>query len=173
MAEEMDNTIELLQHVWTQLMEPADEDWTTGSLDEMTALLAQLSEIQAFLGSVTQSLMQEMAAKMEADEVITGAGTITRRPRYSSTWIDETSKDRMHEDVLRALVQRVAVDPGTGEVVMPIQRAIQETWRLVTEAFSLGADPKASFRKVLGLRPDEYRAKRMTGYTVTPPEMRY
>jgi hypothetical protein len=108
---------------------------------------------------------------MEADtETITGVGVLTRKKRTSSAWLDDDARDRMYDDAARAIIQKVAIDPMTGEVHPPLANAVRETWRLVQESFSLGADPKAGFRKVLGLQPDIYRSKYATGFTVAITE---
>lgn len=144
---------------------------TDGTLRDLAARHRTIMEAAAALADVRDSLAQAIAEVMEEDVVVVaGVGNLTRRPKTSATWIDDQARERMMEDAARAFIGRVAVDPATGEIHGPIAQAVRETWRLVQDAFSISADPKVGFRKVLGLAPDDYRAKRRTGYTVAISE---
>jgi hypothetical protein len=117
---------------------------------------------------VGYDLRADIAERMEDDEMtLTGIGTLRRRPVYSSTWTDDEAKSRMWDDAVGAIVRRVAVDPATGEIHRHLANIVSETWRLVTDAFSLGADPKTPFKKTLGLDPGDYRSRRRLGQTVS------
>lgn len=144
---------------------------TEGTTAEIAMRLAEIRSILGNLRSVEDELIEELSARMEDDQVaITGVGMVSRKPRTSSTWIDEDSRERMMEDSIRAMIQRTCVDPATGEIHPPLARVASEIWRLTTESFSFVADPKSAFRKVLGLAPDEYRSKRVTGYNISIEE---
>jgi hypothetical protein len=144
---------------------------TDGTLKDLAQSLELCFRINAQLREITDVLQEDIAARMEDDTAsIAGVGIVQRKPRTSSTWLDDSSRERMMDDAISAIVRRVAVDPATGEMHPPLANAAREVWRLTQDAFSFGADPKTAFRKVLGLAPDEYRAKRVTGYTVSITE---
>ena len=144
---------------------------TEGTLNELVRRLELCHRMTATLRDKIDALNEDIAARMENDTAtIAGVGTVQRKPRTSSTWLDDTSRERMMDDAISAIIRRVAVDPATGEMHAPIANAAREVWRLTQDSFSFGADPKAAFRKVLGLAPDEYRAKRTVGYTIAITE---
>jgi hypothetical protein len=147
------------------------DDITDGALPEITSHYSHLIEIQTVVRDLLDHVAEQIAERMETDQMtITGVGSVVRKPRTSSTWIHEDSREQMLEDAVSAIVQRVALDPATGEVYAPLANTARETFRLVQDAFSIGADPKMAFRKVLGLQPDEYRSKRVTGYNIVIEE---
>lgn len=144
---------------------------TDGTLAELTQRLDLCNRISSQIRVLTDALQEDIASRMEEDVAsIAGIGIVQRKPRTSSTWIDDTSKERMMDDAISAIIRKVAVDPASGEIHGPLANVAREVWRLTQDAFSFTADPKAAFKKVLGLAPDEYRAKRVTGYTVTITE---
>jgi hypothetical protein len=142
-------------------------DPTDASLNEVARRLDLVDQITLILNDLTVALQMDIAERMEDDtQVIAGIGQFVRRKKESSVWKDETSRERMFDDAKRAIAQKVARDPMTGEIMMPLVQVARETFDLIEESFSLGAQPKAAFRKRLGLQPDEYRVRSTTGYTV-------
>lgn len=138
-----------------------------GSVPELAANLEAIQRIIAVARDIEYNLTETLVAAMEADTVeVSGIGRVNRKARTSSQWIDDESRDRMFDDATRAMIQRLAIDPMTGEVHPPLANTVRETVRLVQESFSISGDPKAGFRKVLGLQPDEYRSKYVTGWSV-------
>jgi cysteinyl-tRNA synthetase len=160
-----------LAEVLTSLELLQAETMTEGSLNELVRRLDLCQRMTSNLRDKIDELNEDIASRMEDDTAtITGVGVVQRKARTSSTWLDDSSRERMMDDAISAIVRRVAVDPATGEMYAPIANAAREVWRLTQDAFSFGADPKTAFRKVLGLAPDEYRAKRVTGYTISITE---
>lgn len=146
----------------------ADTSLDDGTLTELAQRYDLATRAASVLEAIVVRLSNAVAERMENDEMeVAGVGKLARKPRTSSVWIDDTSRERMLEDTINAIVRRVAVDPASGEVHQPLAMVAREVWRLTNDAFSFTADPKVPFRKVLGLRPDEYRSKRVTGYRVT------
>jgi hypothetical protein len=149
----------------------ATEAITEGTLDELVRRLDICQRIVANVKDKMDELNEDIASRMEADTAtIAGIGVVQRKPRTSSTWIDDMSRERMMDDAISAMIRRVATDPASGEIHGPLANVAREVWRLTQDSFSFTADPKAAFRKVLGLAPDEYRAKRVTGYTISITE---
>lgn len=148
-----------------------DETITDSDIREISYRLKLAYAIQDESRRVIEMISEHLAPSMEDDEMtITGVGTLARRPRYSSTWLNDSSREEMYADAITAIVRRVATDPMTGEVHPPLNKTVREAWKLILEVFSFSADPKVAFRKTLGLQPDEYRAKRKIGHTVTIKE---
>jgi len=144
------------------------DDLTDGTTAETARRLSLLQDIISTAQILTDSLTEDIAARMENDQmVIAGIGQLVRKRRTSSAWLDDSARERMHDDAVHEIIKRVALDPMTGEIHPPLANTTREVWRLVNESFSIGADPKAGFRKVLGLQPDMYRSKYTTGYSVT------
>lgn len=144
---------------------------TEGTVRDLSHRLNLCNVITTWAKDYADELAESLAATMEDDvQTITGVGVVTRKKRTSSAWIDDDARERMLDDTARALIEKVAVDPMTGEVHPPLANATREVFRLVQEAFSFVAEPKAGFRKSLGLQPDLYRTKYTTGYTVTISE---
>ncbi len=167
----MEQTNKILDELVFKLKIISLEDLTEGTLQELAQRLATCNALTSVLKYVTDALQDDIAARMETDTAeVSGVGMIQRKARTSSTWIDDSSKEQMMDDAISAIIRRVAVDPATGEVHPPLANAAREVWRLTQDAFSFTADPKTAFRKVLGLAPDEYRAKRVTGYTISITE---
>lgn len=149
----------------------SEEEVTQGSMAVLAHRLDLAQRLSSEIKTVVDLLTEQIASQMEQDTTnIDGLGTVQRKPRMSSTWIDDTSRERMMEDTINAIVRRVATDPATGEMHKPLANCAREVWRLTQDSFSFTADPKVAFRKVLGLAPDEYRSKRVTGYTVSITE---
>lgn len=147
------------------------ETATDGTLTELAQRLDLCYRIAAQVREITDALQDDIASRMEDDTTsIAGIGVVQRKARTSSTWIDDTSRERMMDDAIGAIIRRVAIDPASGEIHGPLANVAREVWRLTQESFSIGADPKAGFRKVLKLAPDEYRSKRITGYTIAITE---
>jgi hypothetical protein len=167
----METTNQILEEIVFKTKILSLESLTEGTLQELAKRLDLCYSLTSALKYMTDEIQEDIAARMETDSTeIQGVGLVQRKPRTSSTWIDDSSRERMMEDAISAIIQRVAVDPATGEMHRPLANAAREVWRLTQDAFSFTADPKTAFRKVLGLAPDEYRAKRVTGYTVTITE---
>lgn len=153
------------------VMAISHERVTDSTLSELTHNYALLVEIRTAVNDLIDHCSQQIAERMEDDTMtITGVGHVMRKPRTSSTWLHDDSREQMMDDAVSAIIKRVALDPATGEVYPPLANAVRETFRLTQDAFSIGSDPKLAFRKVLGLQPDEYRAKRVTGYNITIEE---
>lgn len=166
---ELATVLEALQRL--RQSQNGDEEMVFMTLNELVATFDLAQRVIIETRQIADDLNEAIASRMESDsESIEGIGVVLRKPKTSSTWIDDTSRERMMDDAISAIVRRVAVDPATGEMHAPLANAAREVWRLTQDAFSFTADPKAAFRKVLGLAPDEYRAKRVTGYTVTITE---
>lgn len=139
-----------------------------GDLRDLATRLAILQGIISLANDRIYEINDEIAARMEDDEqVIAGVGQLVRRRKTSSSWIDDEAKNRQHADALAAIISRVAIDPMTGEIHPPLVNTTREVWRLISESFSIGADPKTGFKKILGLDPKDYRSKYDTGYTVS------
>jgi hypothetical protein len=146
----------------------SDEVLTTEELAQRLNLCKRLISV---LAASADAMSEDLAGRMEADDVtLTGVGRLLRKPRYSSTWLDDDARERMYDDAIRAIIQRTCTDPATGEVHQPLAQTAREVWRLTTESFSFVADPKSAFRKTLGLAPDTYRSKRVTGFSVAIEE---
>jgi hypothetical protein len=142
-------------------------DITDGTTAELARRFSLIHDITTQLQMLAESLTEDIAARMEEDQmVVAGVGQLVRKRRMSSAWLDDEARERMHDDAISEIIKRVAVDPMTGEIHPPLANATREAWRLINESFSIGADPKAGFRKVLGLAPDMYRTKYATGFTV-------
>lgn len=164
----MEETTTLIKDVLGALEMMTEETLTAGSLDELVRRLELMHRTAIRVKDLTDALTQQIGSRMESNETaISGVGVVQRKARTSSTWIDDLSKERMMDDAISAIVRRVATDPASGEIHAPLANVAREVWRLTQDAFSFGADPKTPFRKVLGLAPDEYRAKRTTGYTIS------
>lgn len=144
------------------------KEMSEGDLRELSTRLATLQGVISLANDLIYEINDEIAARMEDDEqVIAGVGQLVRRRKTSFSWIDDEAKTRQHADALSAIVSRVAVDPMTGEIHPPLANTTREVWKLISECFSIGADPKTGFKKILGLDPKDYRSKYDTGYTVT------
>lgn len=141
---------------------------TTPDLARRLDLLHRLTTATRLL---QDEIVESLSASMEEDTMtITGVGQVVRKPKFSSTWIDDDSRERMFDDAVRSIIKKVALDKMTGEVHPALSNAVRETFNLLEASFSIGADPKAGFRKQLGLQSDEYRAKRRTGYSIAIEE---
>lgn len=146
-------------------------DIDSGTPTELAQRLELALRARATLNDIIDAITDNLASNMEEDTMtVAGVGVFTRKARTSSSWIDDGAKERMYDDAVREIVHKIAIDPMTGEVHPPLANAVRETWRIIGECFSLGADPKSAFRKSLGLQPDLYRTKYTTGYTVTIAE---
>lgn len=141
---------------------------TDAPLDELARRFSLVQQSITRLRDISDEITESLAASMEDDQMtIAGVGVFTRKKRTSSSWMTDDSRENMYDDAVRAIIGKVAIDPMTGEVHPPLANAVRQTWNLVTEAFSIGADPKAAFRKSLGLDPSIYRSKYATGYQIT------
>ena len=160
-----------LGDLYQQINEINIDEVSEGTLTDVARRLDLCHRMTTQLKLIIDVLTEDVASRMEDDTTsITGVGVLQRKPKTSSTWIDDTSKERMMDDAIHAIIRRVAVDPASGEVHPPLANVAREVWRLTQDSFSFTADPKTAFRKVLGLAPDEYRAKRVTGYSVAITE---
>lgn len=156
---------DLLRRILSDLETMADP--SEGPIDEIARRLDLADQIQMLISELLAGLQMEIAERMEADtQVIAGIGQFTRRAKESSTWRDESSRERMFDDAKRAIAQRLARDPQTGEIIQPLAQIAREAFDLIEASFSLGAQPKTAFRKTLGLQPDEYRIRSSSGFTV-------
>lgn len=167
----MTDTSALLADTLSIIAGISDEQITDGALEALAHRLETAQQLSQQVKNMIDLLTDAISSQMEQDvAAIAGLGVVQRKPRTSSTWIDEASKERMMDDAISAIIRRVAIDPASGEIHAPLANCAREVWRLTQDSFSFTADPKVAFRKVLGLAPDEYRAKRVTGYTVTITE---
>jgi hypothetical protein len=158
----------LLAGIASRARDLAGDDATEGTTAQVAHRLSSIREAITALREADDLLSDDLAARMEEDEIaITGVGSIRRKARTSSTWIDDSARERMMEDAIRAIIQETCVDPATGEIHGPLAQVARTVWRLTHDSFSVTADPKVAFRRALGLSPDDYRAKRMTGYTIS------
>lgn len=158
----------LLAGIASRARELATDEVTEGTTAQVAHRLSAIREAIAVLRDADDLLSDDLAARMEDDQVvITGVGSLRRKARTSSTWIDDSSRERMMEDAIRAIIQETCVDPATGEIHGPLAQVARTVWRLTHDSFSITADPKVAFRRALGLSPDDYRAKRVTGYTIS------
>lgn len=142
-----------------------------GTPPDLARRLDLLNRISVTARALVDEIVETLSASMEEDSiVIAGIGNVVRKPKFSSTWIHEDSREQMFDDAVRAIIQKVALDKMTGEVHPALSNAVRETFNLLDSAFSFGADPKTGFRKNLGLQADIYRAKRRTGYSIAIEE---
>jgi hypothetical protein len=140
---------------------------TEGTPSDLARRLDLLSRLVATSKLLQEELTESLSASMEEDSLsIAGVGNVVRKARYSSTWINDDSREQMFDDAVRVIIRKLATDKMTGEVHPALSNAIRETYNLLDASFSFGADPKTGFRKQLGLQPDEYRAKRQTGFSI-------
>lgn len=141
---------------------------TEGTPSDLARRLDLLSRLVSASRLLQDEITESLSASMEDDSlVIAGVGNVVRKAKYSSTWIHDSSREQMFDDAVRVIVQKLATDKMTGEVHPALSNAIRETYNLLDSSFSFGADPKTGFRKQLGLQPDEYRAKRQTGFSIS------
>lgn len=150
-----------------------EQDIRVGSIEDLAVRLSLLHKITALCKDLIELIDQKAADEMTAEEMnIPGVAYLIREAKESSSWVDDTARDKMFEDGIDAISRIVAVDRETGEILDNLVATSKETWRLVKEAFSIGADPKAAFRKVLRLDPKDYRNKVTTGYKIKVSEPR-
>lgn len=142
-----------------------------GTPSDLARRLDLLYRLSSTIKLAQDELVETLSASMEEDSLtINGVGNVVRKPRFSSTWINEDSREQMFDDAVRAIIKKVALDKMTGEVHPALSNAVRETFNLLEASFSIGADPKAGFRKQLGLQADEYRSKRRTGFSIAIEE---
>lgn len=162
------NPDELVNDLFKTADALTNTDPSEGAFADLAHRLAVVKGTITLLQEVADTITASVASDMESDTVtVSGVGVLTRKPRYSSTWVDDDARERMFDDAVREIIHQVATDPMTGEVHGPLANAVRQAWALTLESFSLGADPKAAFRKKLGLQPDTYRSRYVTGHTVT------
>lgn len=138
-----------------------------GTPSDLARRLDLLSRLVSFCRLLQEEITESLSASMEEDTLsIAGVGNVVRKPKYSSTWLNDDSREQMFDDAIRVIVQKLATDKMTGEVHPALSNAIRETYNLLDSSFSFGADPKTGFRKQLGLQADEYRSKRRTGFSI-------
>lgn len=129
-------------------------------------LLADADGAHGMLNAIGADLNDSLAAEMEHNEVeVPGVGWLSRAPKVSKRWKDDTSRERMLDDMARAIGDEVAMNPETGEVIRPIRRAAMLAVSMMLEAISV-SDPKKAFRTRLGLEPADYKVEEESGYTV-------
>lgn len=150
------------------------EDPRVGSLDDLAVRLRDLHKITKICKDIIGLIEQRVAGEMTAKEMnLPGVAYPTRERKTSESWVDkDTSRDKMLEDGISAIVRIVAVNRETGEILDDRAKTSREVWKLVCDSFSIGADPKKAFREVLGLDPSDYRNKDTTGYKITVEEPR-
>lgn len=157
----------------TKPPETLGDDPRSGTLTELAFRLKELNWIIMISKNLIEEITQAAAGEMTAAEMnIPGVAYLTLENKTSTSWVDDTSRDKMFEDGISAIVGIVAVDRGTGEIHDHIAKASREVWRLTLESFSIGADPKTAFKKVLGLDPRDYRNKDTAGYKIKIQEPR-
>jgi hypothetical protein len=155
-------SLEGIDQLTIAISTPADLAWRLDLLYRITSTIRVLQD----------EIVETLAASMEEDQMlIAGLGNLVRKQKFSSSWINEDSRERMFDDAMHAITAQIGVDPMTGEVHPALSRAIRETYRLLDACFSFSADPKAGFRKTLNLRTDDYRAKRQTGFSIAIEEV--
>lgn len=141
---------------------------TEGTPSDLARRLDLLSRLTASCRLLQDEITESLSASMEEDSlVIAGVGNVVRKAKFSSTWLHDSSRERMFEDAIHVIISKLAMDKMTGEVHPALSNTIRETYNLLDQSFSFGADPKTGFRKQLGLQPDEYRAKRQTGFSIS------
>jgi len=161
-----------LEKALTAIQTVRPNDITEGTLTELGERLMALYTIQSETRLLIEELTETIGLSMESDTMsIDGVGKVVRKPRFSSTWIDDASRERMMEDATRSIIKKLAVDRATGEIHSGLAQTIRETVSFIEASFSIGADPKTGFRKQLGLATDEYRAKRQTGFSLAIEEI--
>jgi hypothetical protein len=136
------------------------------SFDERVQLLAMCNEALTHLARVAATLNDSVGADMPANDVETEWGMLHREPRKSASWIDETSRDRLLDDLKVGIANELSLNVATGEHDPMIRNVALRTVETVYDMISV-SDPKAAARRRLGIALDEYKAIRESGYKVT------
>ena len=141
-------------------------DITDGDLPDLARRLRAFDHIVALIGPLAEEVNQELADRMEADNVdIPHLGRLVRTEKRRQTWRDENSRTDMLETVKAEVSKRVATDPMTMEIHPALRNAAQSAIDLVFQVVSIG-NPKQPFRTALGLRIDDYRSEQHAGYRI-------
>jgi len=152
----------------------SDGNPQVGSLETLAARLRDLDRIVKVSKDLIEAITEKAAYEMKDKEVnLPGVAYLVRASKYAQSWVDDDARGRMFDDGISAIVSVVSINRNTGEVSDTAAEAARAAWRLILESFSIGADPKAAFKSVLGLDPKDYRNKYRTGYriTVEPPRI--
>lgn len=134
----------------------AGSDVTDGELPVLAQRLHTARTAIARLTSIVDALTMEVAARVETDDTRAGSWHIERGYKRNSTWSQPDSAEILRHDLGEAVVSKVALDIGTGELD-PVKRniaraAIAELWECLPAFSSL---KRGASR--LGIRIDEYR----------------
>jgi hypothetical protein len=133
------------------------EDCIDGDTPELARRYRLALEAGAALRQLVDDLSDELAARMEADQVrVPGVGMLERKRERRSTWLHEHSSVEFRKAVGDTAVNRIALDVGTGELD-PVRRNIGRAvvdllWEYVPSFSSVKAAGKRD-----GIDVDQFR----------------
>ena len=133
------------------------EDCIDGDTPELARRYRLALEAGAALRQLVDDLSDELAARMEADQVrVPGVGMLERKRERRSTWPHEHSSVEFRKAVGDTAVNRIALDVGTGELD-PVRRNIGRAvvdllWEYVPSFSSVKAAGKRD-----GIDVDQFR----------------
>jgi len=131
------------------------EDNGDHTVDGLARRLLSLRLLKGRITELEAELEDDLVASMESDHtVVPGTGLVKRVERSSSTWRFDGAGERMRDDLVHAVANRVAVDVGTGEIDTVKRNIAAEAMRVAFTAIPAFTTLK---RNSLGLRNSDYR----------------
>lgn len=130
---------------------------TSGETREVAERYRVALEASAALRSLVDDLNDELAARMETDDLeVRGVGRLERRKERRSTWLHEHSAVEFRKEVGETAVNRIALDPVTGEIDDGRRRigraVVAQLWEYVPAFSGVKAAGKRD-----GIDVDQYR----------------
>jgi hypothetical protein len=133
-------------------------DWTDGDFLDKAVALSRLKAIVTLCKEAMATLELDLAESMPEDTMTTPVGLLRRTEKVTSTWKHDGSGDQFRDDLSNAVVMRVAVDVGTGEMD-PVKRNVaREALRVLYEAIPAISTVKSGAKRALGIDIGDYRS---------------
>jgi len=133
-------------------------DWTTGDLLDRAVALSRLKEVVALCKEAMTELELSLAESMTEETMITPVGLLRRTEKVTSTWKYDGAGDLFRDDLANAVVMRVAVDVGTGEMD-PVKRNVaREALRVLYDVIPAISTVKSGAKRAIGIDVGDYRS---------------
>lgn len=143
----------------------------TGDVVAVARRLAALRRALTAARLIEQALTDALADNMDGDRMtVPGVGAIERAVKLSTTWIDDTSRERLLDDLRSTITGSVARDRRTGEIDPGLRSVADDAIRALYRACSISPKSPSTMRREVGIDLDEYQARRRSGWRVVIDE---
>jgi hypothetical protein len=129
-----------------------------GTLADVARRLDAALRIRNAADLIANECEQRLVDDMDTDGLtVAGVGLVTRQEVKRSSWRDDAASSRFREDVARAIVDDIALDPATGELDAVKRNIARATMSLAMDVLPSFQGLRSGMARHIGIDLGDYR----------------